>query len=176
MPDVHPVDLVAAIIIGVASVRGLFNGMIREVFSVLALAAAVVAVRVWNEPFAEWIYPLVRGQINSTTVPWIAGAVIGVGVVVAVGIFGAVMSRGAKAVGLGWADRAGGVVLGFAEGALVVGILLAVIGGFLGRDSATLANSRSLALLEQAEAFASRGASAPPPAPGDVAAPGPAKD
>jgi len=170
MPDLHPVDLIATVVLGLAAVRGLFNGMIREIFSLLAVAAAVIAVRVWNEPFAEWLHPLVRGEISSTTVPWISGAVIGVGVVVAVGVFGAVMSRGAKVVGLGLADRAGGAVLGLAEGALVVGVGLAILGGFVGRDSGMLARSRSLALLEQAEAVV-RASGPVLPAPGDVAAP-----
>lgn len=167
MPGIHPIDLLAAIILGAAGLRGLFNGMIREVFSVVALGAAVVAVRVWNQPLADWLYDLAGGRIGPTLTPWVSGAAIGIGVVIAVGTFGAVMGRGARAVGLGWADRAGGAALGLAEGALVVGVALTVGTSLLGRTHSAFSPSRSLDLLDRFERATEGGSSpqvaAPPP-------------
>ena len=99
--------------------------------------------------------------------PWVAGFLLAVGVVVAVGTFGRVMRQGARAVGLGFFDRLGGAALGVAEGVLAAGLLLFVIGAALGRSHSLVATSRSFALLERAEQLTAARAE---PAP-DVAAP-----
>jgi uncharacterized membrane protein required for colicin V production len=84
-------------------------------------------------------------------------------------MFGAVMGRGARAVGLGWADRTAGAALGIAEGAIVVSVVLLMVGSVVGRNHPSLATSRSLALFEQVERAAADAARAP----ADVAAPPP---
>jgi len=171
MQGLQSIDLIAAAVLGVAALRGLFKGLIREFFSILALAAAVIAVRLWNEPVADSLYELSVGRISQALAPWVAGMVLGVGVLVAVGTFGAVMGRGARVLGLGWADRAGGAALGIAEGALVVAFAVAVIGAAVGREHSLLSRSHSLALLEQAERVAGLG----PAEPAAVAAPPPSR-
>ena len=55
MPGLQPLDVAVLAILLIAALRGTSLGLIREAFSILALAAAVVAVRVWNEPFAAWL-------------------------------------------------------------------------------------------------------------------------
>ncbi len=170
MPGVagfQPIDLLAFAILLIAALRGMSLGLIREAFSIGALAAAVIAVRVWNEPVAEWLRSASGGAIPYGVVPWVAGALLAVAVIAGVGTFGRVMRQGARAVGLGWFDRLGGAAIGVAEGALAAGVLLFVIGGLLGRSHALLQNSRSFALLERAEQIADVRALLQP----DVAAP-----
>jgi membrane protein required for colicin V production len=169
MSELQPIDLLAVAILGVAALRGLFLGLIREVFSIGALAAAVVAVRVWNEPFADWLIRASDHQLGGVTARWVAGALIAVGAIAGVGTFGKVMGQGARAVGLGWFDRAGGAALGVAEGAIATGALLLVIGSVLGRGHELLVSSRSLALLERFERVADVRSLVGP----DVAAPPP---
>jgi membrane protein required for colicin V production len=165
--ELEPIDIVAFGIVGIAALRGLFLGLIREAFSIGALAAAVIAVRTWNEPLSEWIVDVSNGQLNRGLAPWVSGAVLAVSVIVAVGIFGRVMRQGARAVGLGSFDRLAGAALGVAEGALATGALLLVVTSALGRNHTVVANSQSLELMERFESFAG---SRTRPAP-DVAAP-----
>jgi len=162
-----PIDFVALAILAIAALRGTSLGLIREAFSIGALAAAVVAVRVWNEPFTHWVQNSTRGALPFDLAPWIAGGFLAIAVIAAVAIFGRVMRQGARAVGLGWFDRLGGAALGAAEGALAAGVLLFVIGSVLGRDHTLLQRSRSFALLVRAEQVV---AAAPGLEP-DVAAP-----
>lgn len=173
MPGLEPIDLLAGVILIAATLRGLFNGMIREVFSVLALAAAVIAVRVWNDPLASWLYDFLEGRIGPTITPWLTGAALGILVVVAVGTFGVVMGRGVRLFGLGWADRGAGAALGFAEGVLVVSVILLLSASVVGRTHPFIASSRTLAMVEQLERVAGevRGGVAPV----DVAAPPPSR-
>jgi len=165
MAGLGPIDMVALAVLLIAALRGMSLGLIREVFSLGALAAAVIAVRVWNEPFAHW-FQRVSG-LPHYLVPWLAGALLAAGVVTAVAMFGRLIRQGVRGVGLGFFDRLGGAALGVAEGALAAGVLLVMIGGVLGRGHSLVANSRSFALLERAERLtAAREAPRP-----DVAAP-----
>src|SRR5262245_3899247 len=119
----EPIDAVAFAILLLAALRGMSLGLIREVSSLAALAAAVIAVRVWDEPFAHWLQRASGHQLPHYLVPWVAGTLLAVAVVAAVGTFGRVMRQGARAVGLGFFDRLGGAAVGIAEGAIAAGVV-----------------------------------------------------
>ncbi len=154
MEEVRSVDVVVAAILGVALLRGLFLGLIREAFSLAALGGACIVVRIYHAPAADWLIGASRGEIGPQAAPWIAGAALGVGTIAAVAIAGRLVRKGVRFAGLGWADRAGGAVLGAAEGALVAGVLLLVVGLTLGRNHPFVAGSRSIAALERIERIA----------------------
>jgi membrane protein required for colicin V production len=165
--ELQPVDIVVSTILGIAILRGLFLGMIREVFSIGALGAACLAVKTLSDPVAAWMQSVGGGEIGPTIAPWLAGAVLAVGSIAAVVVIGRFAKRGARWAGLGWADRAGGAALGAAEGVLVVGILLVLAGTVLGRGHPALAGTRTIAALERLEQLAAGRA----PGEIDVAAP-----
>lgn len=147
-------DLVALSLLGLAALRGLWLGLVREVVSVAALVAACVAVRVLAAPAGE----LLVARTSLDLDPRVATVLGGLGITVAVLLVGAIVGRvmrsGARAAGLGWLDRSAGGVLGAAEGALVVGLLLLVAAIALGRDHPALAESRAFAALERLEDLA----------------------
>jgi uncharacterized membrane protein required for colicin V production len=66
-------------------------------------------------------------------------------------ILGRGLQRTLRAAGLSWADRAGGGVLGAAEGVLVAGVLLVLGSEILGRDHPAFSDTVSLAAIEQFE-------------------------
>ncbi len=121
-------------------------------FSIAALGGTVVVVRLWGGPAALQLQTLT--DLDARIAPWVAGALLAVATVVVVAVCGRMLRRGARAAGLGWADRAGGAVLGIAEGALVVGLLLVVAIAFVGRDHSFLAGSHSVAVLDELSRFA----------------------
>jgi membrane protein required for colicin V production len=162
------VDTLVAAILAIALLRGLFLGLIREAFSIGALGAACVSVRFFTAPSAAWLHEITRGAVSAALAPWIAGAVVAVATVAGVAGLGRLLQRGARAAGLGWADRVGGAALGAAEGALVAGLLLLLIGAAIGREHPFVAGSRSIAALERVERLAEA-------RPIDVAAPPPAR-
>jgi membrane protein required for colicin V production len=168
--EIRSVDVVVAAILGVAMLRGVFLGLIREAFSIGALAGACVAVRLFTRPAAEWLVEVTRGELGPAAAPWVAGAALAVGSVAAVAIAGRLLQRGVRAAGLGWADRAGGALLGGAEGLLVAGLLLLILSAALGREHSFVADSHSIAALERLEQLAEErelpriDVAAPPPA------------
>lgn len=160
-----PVDGAVLAILGVALLRGVWIGMIREAFSVAALAAAVVAVRLFVAPLSAWGLALAPslGELGAKLA---AGAALALGAALAVGLFGRLLARGVRAAGLALADRVAGGMIGVAEGALVAGIGLFVAITLLGRDHPMLVSSRALATFQQVEQIALEGEALP-----EVAAP-----
>ncbi len=167
MSVTEPVDILVMAILGIAVLRGVFRGLIREAFSIAALAGACLMVKLFAVPLAARLETATGGEITGWAAPWLAGAILSVGTIVAIAIVGRFVRRGSRWAGLGWADRAGGAVLGAAEGGLVVAILLVLAAVLLGREHPTLAESRSFGALERIEQIAQ----APDPGTPDVAAP-----
>jgi hypothetical protein len=135
------IDRVALAIVVVAALRGLWIGLLREAFSIAALAAAFVAVKLWTDPATAWL--LEHSPFDSS-----------------------LSDRQAHIVGgLGLIDRLLGGVLGGAEGALVVSVALVGVVAFVGRDHEVLAGSRSIELLSRARLFADElpNVASPPP-------------
>jgi membrane protein required for colicin V production len=157
MGPLSSIDFVIGAVLGIAALRGLFRGLTREVISLASLAAACVVVRLFAAPLATWLVEVSGGEIGEVAAPWIAGVLLAVATLAAGAVIARVVRGGARAVGLGWADHAGGAVLGAAEGALVSAILLLVLTAVLGRDHAFVAGSRSLAALEEVERVAEAG-------------------
>jgi len=169
---ISPIDLAALAILILAVLRGLFIGLIREVSSLGALAAACIAVRLGAAPAADWMLLNLPWELSPLTARIVAGAVIAIAVIVSVATVGRILRRGVRWAGLGFADRLAGGVVGAAEAALVVviGMLFAV--ALAGRDHPVLAGSQTLAAFESAERLANQSdvalpaVSLPPPDPG----------
>jgi membrane protein required for colicin V production len=145
------VDLAAAGILSAAILRGVWIGLVREAFSLAALACAVFAVRRFAEPLAGDI--AASYSLDPLLATAIAGAGVAVGTIVLVAIVGFVIRRAVRASGLGLADRIGGAVLGACEGALFVALLLFGIITVTGRNDPLIADTRSLAAFEALEAW-----------------------
>ena len=162
-------DLAALGLLGVAMVRGLWIGVIREAFSLAAIAAACLAVRLGGAPAAGWL--LSHGPADLSLLAARVAAALGVAAAafLAVHATGRVLRRSAHAVGLGFADRIGGGLLGAAEGALLLALCFLVGFSVLGRNHPALASSRAVQVFEDARHWAG---SSPGETP-DVAAPPP---
>jgi len=165
--ELRSIDFVVGAILGVAALRGLFRGLTREAISIASLAAACVVVRLFAGPGAAWLVEMTNGQVGPLAAPWVTGILLAVATLGAGAVLAKLVRGGARAVGLGWADHAGGAVLGAAEGVLVSAVLLLLVTSALGREHAFVSGSRSLFALEELERVARAG-----DVPGlDVAAP-----
>jgi uncharacterized membrane protein required for colicin V production len=141
-------DGVVGVVLLVALARGLWIGLIREGFSMGALAAAVLVTRAGLDPASDWLVDVTGGQIGEMAAPWIAGSVLAGATAIGVGFAGRLIRRGFRYAGLSWADRMGGAALGFAEGALVALVLMLGATTLVGRDHPAIADSRALAVYD----------------------------
>jgi membrane protein required for colicin V production len=161
------VDFVVIAILGIATVRGLFRGLVREALSVGALVGACFAVVYLSDRASEWIHHLTDGEIGPSIAPWVAGIAVAVGTLFAAALLARMVRGGARAAGLGWVDHAGGAALGVAEGVLLSAILVQVASSSLGPYHPFLSGSKTLAAFEEIERVAARDdlldVAAPPP-------------
>jgi membrane protein required for colicin V production len=167
MSELSTIDGIILAVLFLALVRGVLIGLIRETFSIAALGGACIAVLYAAAPAAHMLGELSKGAIGAPAGKWIAAALIAVGTVTAVALVGRWVKRGAQAVGLGWADRIAGAVLGTAEGTLVVGLLLFAATWAIGNDHPVFADSQSVEAFGDLQEYVVNYASEVP----DVAAP-----
>ncbi len=160
-------DAVVVAVMTIALVRGLWIGMVRELFSLGAIVAACIAVRLFADVGGEWLAE--RSGLSESLATPIAGIAIGVGALAALAIMGRFAKRGVDKVGLRIFDRFGGAVLGSAEGLIVAAVVLLVAIFAFGRDDPLVADSRSVEAFDVLEDWA-LGPDAEDPLP-DVAAP-----
>jgi len=149
MDSIEPVDMVVIALLVVASVRGFLIGLVREAFSLGGIGAAFFSVSLFANPAATWLVEVSEGGITPPVAPFVAGLGLVVLTIGSVTTVGRVVRRGVRVVGLGLADRLGGALVGGAEGALVVGILLSLAGETIGFDHSSLNNTRSIATFER---------------------------
>lgn len=159
-------DLVAATVLAIAALRGLFLGLVREAFSLASLAAAFVAARAFGASAAEVLRPRLGDGLPEAALQAFGMALVGITVLIAVRLAGALVRRGVRAVGLGFVDRLGGTALGAAEGALLVALGLGIASA-VAADHPALAGSRAFAAFRAAR----DALGAPEPDARDVAAP-----
>ena len=157
MGGIAPIDVAALAILGIAALRGMLLGLLRESFSLASLGVAYAAVLLYTRPISGWLQTISEGRVGALVAPWLAGGgllVLGIAGTVLLGRLG---KRGARMAGLGWIDRAGGVVLGSAEGILVVGIVLSIAGAVLGEQHPAIAQSRSIGAFQRLQHYAASG-------------------
>lgn len=162
-----PVDAVIAAIIGLAALRGLTIGLVRESFSLGSIGAACVAVTLYTDRLGQWLLERTNGEIGAMVAPWLATAILVIGGIAVTALVGRLARRGAHMAGLGWVDRAAGAALGSAEGFVLAGTLLWLATSLVGRDHRIFENARSMAALDQLQQVAATGEIPLP----DVAAP-----
>jgi membrane protein required for colicin V production len=157
------IDVVVLAVLVLALLRGLWIGVVREAFSLAALAAAVFAFRALRGPVAEEI--AMRTQWDSLVAEAAAGGVVVIAALLFVTLIGAIVRRLVSTAGLSFVDRIGGGAIGLAEGVLLVGLALFGATEILGPKDPLLAGSRSVALFQEwagREAPAKRGAAFDP--------------
>jgi uncharacterized membrane protein required for colicin V production len=161
------IDMIVLTVLLIAVARGIWIGLIREGLSIFAIGAATIVTRLTVEPTAVRLTELTGGEVSGKTALWIAGVLLVVATILAVGMLARLLRRGATFAGLGWADRVGGGALGAAEGAIVSAILVLLALWLVGEDHPTTEGARSVALVERLQTMHEAGELPSVAAPGD---------
>lgn len=150
------IDRVSLGVVVLAAARGLWIGLLREAFSIGALAAAFVSVRLWTDPAALWLLDRAPFgiELSAPQARIAGGALVALAAMFVVVAIGGFVRKRVHATALGFVDRVLGGALGGAEGALVVGLLLIGVVAFVGEDHEVLAGSRSVEMLARARGIA----------------------
>ncbi|MCD6453250.1 MAG: CvpA family protein [Dehalococcoidales bacterium] len=138
------VDITIVIVLGVATVIGVKNGVIKTSLSLAGLIVGIILAGRYYGSFAERLT-----FISSSGGAKVAAfGIIFIGVMVIATLLARLAEKAASAIMLGWANHLGGAVLGFCIGAFFCGALLAIWVKYLGM-SAAIAESKIAPILVQ---------------------------
>ncbi len=109
-------DIVVLLVVGAFGVRGLIKGFVKEVLSLCAVVAGIVAVRLLHAPITLWVTPFLGNEYAAAllTFAFIFGVVY-----VAVKLLASTVSSQMRNVGLGMFDRVLGLGFGAIKGMLI---------------------------------------------------------
>lgn len=116
-------DIIIIIILVFCTIWSFFKGIIREIFSLLALVLGIILARQFYyqtaQSWGRWLSPKA-----GTIIAFILLFLVAYLVVV---IIGKLFRKIIKTIELNWLDHAGGALLGFLKGLLLVCLLVTVL-------------------------------------------------
>lgn len=128
-------DIIALVVIGLSSIMAFARGLIREVFSIVAFVAALIAALAGH----RLMLPYVDGMINNPLIAAFAsGVLIFLIVYVGITILTGILAKAAHSSGeIGALDRGGGLIYGFARGFLIMAVAVVMVRSVTGPSDTT---------------------------------------
>ena len=117
-------DVVSIFLVAISMIVGLKRGLIKEIFTLLALILGVViATRAYSRG-AELLGVVIHNPNAAKIVSFIVIFLLVAALLTLIGIF---LKKAIRLIQLGWIDRLGGTIFGFLRGAIIVGVGLVFI-------------------------------------------------
>ena len=135
----NTLDIIFFILIGISVIYSFIRGLVREVFSFLAIILGFFGASHGYLPVAGWL----RKWIGNETLAHILGfALLFVLIALGLSLLGRLLSGLVKKMDLSWADRLTGGIFGLLKALLLVAIILLVLTAFLPSRSKVVSESR----------------------------------
>jgi membrane protein required for colicin V production len=135
----NSLDIIFLVLIGVSVIYSFIRGLVREVFSFLAIILGFFGASHAYLPVANWL----RKWMGNETVAQVLGfAILFILIALCLGLLGRFLSRLIKKMDLGWVDRLAGGVFGLLKALLLVAIILLVLTASLPSRSKVVSESR----------------------------------
>ena len=137
--SIATVDLVLGIAVALFAIRGLFRGLVRELFSLAAVVVGWFVATRYHFPLAERL-PGGGGEGLAGNV--IAFALLFLGAAFAVSFAGKAFHKLLSETPLGWINRLLGAACGLLIGTILVGLVLLVLTVYVPQSEPYFAGSR----------------------------------
>lgn len=108
--------------------KGFTSGIIMEVARIVALIAGVYLSVRFAQELSEYLYK--NTDLTNEFLPIISFAIIFIGVVLLVHLFAKAIEKLAKAVALGWANKAAGAAFGAFRMAFILSVVIMMLTRF----------------------------------------------
>ena len=119
-------DIIVGIILIFFFLKGLKNGFIIELASVVALVAGIIAAVVFSDAVSHWLSDYITTRFLSI----LSFFIVLIAVVIAVNLVAKMLDRLIKAIALGWLNRLIGALFGMLKAALIISVLLLLLNVF----------------------------------------------
>ncbi len=135
----NTLDIIFCILIGASIIYSLIRGLVREIFSFLAVILGFLGASYGYGVVAQWL----GHWMENVTLCQILGFIILLLLIsLSLSLSGRILSGAVNKTGLGWADRMGGAAFGFLKAILLIAIIVLILTAFLPGKSALLSESR----------------------------------
>ncbi|CAM2143301.1 membrane protein required for colicin V production [Pararobbsia alpina] len=119
-------DYAVMIVIGLSALRGMWRGLLAEIFALAGYVIAFLVARHYVGEVASWIPSTWPG--GEMTQLLLAFGLLFVATMLVIGVLAALANRVTEATGLRAVDRSLGMVFGLARGVLLVLLIVALAG------------------------------------------------
>ncbi|MEC9492610.1 CvpA family protein [Flexistipes sp.] len=139
-------DIVILIVIGFFAVKGLFKGLINEVFGLLGLILGYILSFQFYIPLSKiYIYLGISEEV-SMGLGFVTAFLL---IYIVIFLSGKLLARFFKAIQLGWADKSGGFAFGAFKSAVITGLALSFLLTLTPDNSAFSKNVRNSAISKR---------------------------
>lgn len=132
-------DIFFIVLIGASILYSLIRGLVREIFSFLAIIFGFVGASYGYTYVAKWLSQWVHNEFIAILLGFLILLVV---ISLAISLLGRILSGLVKKAHLSWADRTGGAAFGFLKAVLLIAIFSLVLTAFLPSKSKILYESR----------------------------------
>jgi membrane protein required for colicin V production len=140
------IDIVFALLMVMAIIKGYSNGLIVAVFSLLALVVGLAAAMKFSTVVAGWLNDSVH--VSARWLPVIAFAIVFIAAVFLVRLGAKALQKTVEFVLLGWVNRLGGIVFYVLLYILIFSILLFYAGKMNLITSHAIAESKTYSYIQ----------------------------
>ena len=138
-------DIVIVVLIAIPTLIGLRMGIIKTVLSLAGIIAGIILAGRYHAILAERLTFISQDSLAKI----VAFALILLVVMLIVSVLASVLKWLISAVMLGWVNRLGGALFGFALGVIFCSALLAIWAKFLGAEGPIAESGLATLLLDQ---------------------------
>jgi membrane protein required for colicin V production len=141
-------DIIVLAVIGILTIIGLFNGMVKQLFGLAGIVAGYILAMKYYELCSKYFTSLHPGTAKALS--FIA---IFLACVIVAHIIGWAVGRFFTISGLGFLNRIGGGLLGFLKGCLIVCVVVMVLNAFFPADNGIFRKSHTMKYILQVTAL-----------------------
>ena len=132
-------DIFFLFLIGVSILYSLIRGLVREIFSFLAIIFGFLGASYGYAYVSKWLGSWVDNEVLALVLGFLILLIV---ISVLIGLLGRFLSGLVKKAHLTWADRIGGAAFGFLKAILLIAIFCLVLTAFLPSKSKVLSDSK----------------------------------
>lgn len=134
----NALDVSFLILIGISVIYSFIRGLVREIFSLLAIILGFLGASYGYAILAVWLKKWVE---NETLALVLGFAILFLAIAFSLSLAGKLLSNFIKSMDLSWADRVGGGAFGLLKAILLIAVIILVLTAFLPAKSKILRES-----------------------------------
>ena len=148
-------DIIIAIVLIIFAINGHKNGLIREVFALIAFVGGIYGAILFSDVVGNWFSKIIDVSPDwRDWMPVISFILVFIGLAFLINFLGSKVKDLFEALNLGFVDRIGGIVFGTAKGFLLVGVIILLLNFFGIKEALKPETCEESKLYKSSEKFA----------------------